>query len=65
MSYDLVIRTAPWSMARGQALPGRRAIAGGKVAEIGKATEGAKRTIDADGLVVAPGFADPHTHYDA
>ena len=28
----------------------------------GKVTEGAKRTIDADGLVVAPGFVDPHNH---
>jgi N-acyl-D-amino-acid deacylase len=24
-----------------------------------------RQTVNADGLVVAPGFIDPHTHYDA
>src|SRR5215469_1477544 len=38
----------------------------GKVAQIGGRSPGfAKKTIDADGLIVAPGFVDLHTHYDA
>src|SRR5262245_7588384 len=64
MSYDLVIKGG--TVVDGTGAKRYRAdvaIAGGKVAEIGKVTEGAKRTIDADGLVVAPGFVDPHTHY--
>jgi N-acyl-D-aspartate/D-glutamate deacylase len=40
-------------------------IQDGRVVTVGRVTEGAHRTIDADGLVVAPGFVDPHTHYDA
>ncbi|WP_421998913.1 N-acyl-D-amino-acid deacylase family protein [Reyranella sp.] len=66
MSYDLVIRNG--IVVDGTGAPRYQAdvaIAGGKVAEIGKVSESAKRTIDADGLVVAPGFVDPHTHYDA
>ena len=40
-------------------------IRDGRVVSIGKADEPAARTVDADGLVVSPGFVDPHTHYDA
>src|SRR5229473_2646986 len=41
-------------------------IRDGKIAQIGgKAPGFAKRSIDADGLIVAPGFVDLHTHYDA
>ncbi len=41
-------------------------IKDGKIAQIGGRSPGfAKKTIDADGLIVAPGFVDLHTHYDA
>ncbi|CAN5905909.1 amidohydrolase family protein [soil metagenome] len=66
MTYDLVIKNGTVVDGTGaKRYQADVAIVGGKVAEIGKVTEGAKRTIDADGLVVAPGFVDPHTHYDA
>src|SRR5262249_5684985 len=40
-------------------------VAGGRIVEIGKIREGARQGIDASGLIVAPGFFDPHTPYDA
>jgi len=52
----------------GTGAPARRAdvaIRGGRITEIGAVKAGAKRVIDASGLAVAPGFIDPHTHYDA
>ena len=52
----------------GTGVPGRIAdvaIADGRVVGIGRHRgESAQRTIDADGLVVAPGIVDAHTHYD-
>ncbi|HEY6393821.1 MAG TPA: amidohydrolase family protein, partial [Candidatus Binataceae bacterium] len=66
MAYDLLIKNG--SVIDGTGAPRRRAdvaIAGGKVAEIGKLTDGAQKIIDASDLIVAPGFVDPHTHYDA
>jgi len=41
------------------------AVHGGRVVAIGSIDEAAVKTLDADGLVVSPGFVDPHTHYDA
>ncbi len=40
-------------------------IANGRIAQIGRVSEAARRTIDADGLIVSPGFIDGHTHMDA
>jgi N-acyl-D-aspartate/D-glutamate deacylase len=64
--YDLLIKNG--TVIDGTGAPRRQAdvaVAGGKIAEIGKIKDSATKTIDADGLVVAPGFIDPHTHYDA
>jgi len=66
MAYDLLIKNG--MVVDGTGAPARQAdvaITGGTIAEIGRVSGGATTVIDADGLVVAPGFIDPHTHYDA
>jgi N-acyl-D-aspartate/D-glutamate deacylase len=40
-------------------------ISGGRIVAVGEVTDDAAHVVDADGLVVSPGFVDPHTHYDA
>ncbi|KUN07142.1 aminoacylase [Streptomyces yokosukanensis] len=40
-------------------------IRDGRTVVVGEVTEEARTTEDASGLVLAPGFVDPHTHYDA
>lgn len=64
--YDLIIRNG--RIADGSGLPAFTAdlaIQDGRVARIGRIEAEAAETIDADGKVVAPGFIDPHTHFDA
>ena len=66
MTYDIIIKGGTIVDGTGAARFGADlALANGKIAEIGRVTESAAEIIDARGLVVAPGFVDPHTHYDA
>lgn len=63
---DTIIRQG--SVIDGAGTPPRRAdvgIKGDRIVAIGRIDEAAANTIDADGLLVVPGFVDPHTHYDA
>ena len=56
------------SVVDGTGAPARRADVGirdGRVVAVGEIDEPAAITTDADGLLVTPGFVDPHTHYDA
>src|SRR4051812_26787386 len=64
--YDLLVKNG--KVVDGVGTPSRYAdvaIARGKIVEIGNVTGGATQIIDASDLIVAPGFIDPHTHYDA
>ena len=65
MDADIVIRGG--TVVDGTGAPGRRAdvaVSGGRISEIGEGITGG-RELDASGQVVAPGFVDIHTHYDA
>ncbi|MCH2172936.1 amidohydrolase family protein [Myxococcota bacterium] len=65
--YDTVIRNG--LIVDGTGAPrirGDLAISAGRIAALGRIpAHQAKREIDATGCVVAPGFIDLHTHYDA
>ncbi len=65
-THDLVIRNG--LIVDGTGAPARRgdvAVQGDRLAAVGAVSGRARREIEADGLVIAPGFIDPHTHYDA
>ena len=69
MSSDLDLVVTGGTVVDGTGAPARTAdvaIADGRVVEVGQIDASAAREhIDADGLLVTPGFVDIHTHYDA
>ena len=63
--FDLLVKNG--NIYDGTGAPGLEADIGvldGRIAAIGKLEENAAETIDATGLMVAPGFIDLHTHSD-
>jgi N-acyl-D-aspartate/D-glutamate deacylase len=62
---DVVIKGG--TVVDGTGAPGYAADVGvrdGRIVEIGDVSEASRRTIDADGALVTPGWVDVHTHYD-
>jgi N-acyl-D-aspartate/D-glutamate deacylase len=63
--HDLVIKGG--TVVDGTGSPAHTAdvaVFEGRIAEVGKVDGRGRREIDADGLLVTPGFVDIHTHYD-
>ena len=66
MTFDLLIRNG--TLVDGSGMPRYRADVGikqGRIAEIGRISSPADEMFDAEGMIVAPGFIDGHTHMDA
>jgi N-acyl-D-aspartate/D-glutamate deacylase len=63
--HDLVVRGGRVVDGSGRsAFTADIAVDAGVITEVGRVTTAARRTLDADGLTVTPGFVDIHTHFD-
>ena len=63
--HDLIITGG--TVVDGTGVPPRQAdvaVDEGRITEVGRVEGGGSRTIDAEGLLVTPGWVDVHTHYD-
>ena len=66
MTFDVVVKNARIVDGTGKpSYVGDVAVADGRIVAVGDVGGQGARTIDAGGQVVAPGFIDAHTHYDA
>ena len=64
--HDLVIRAGSLVDGTGsEPVTADVAVSDGVITEVGRVQGEARREIEADGLLVTPGFVDVHTHYDA
>ena len=66
MDYDLrIVGGTVIDGSGAERFRGDVALRSGRIAAVGAVSGSAARTIDAEGCVVAPGFIDIHSHYDA
>jgi N-acyl-D-aspartate/D-glutamate deacylase len=64
--HDLLIKNVHLCDGLGSALEaGELAVSHGRIAAIGPSLGAARENVDGNGMVLAPGFVDIHTHYDA
>ena len=65
MAYDMkIINGLVYDGDGGEPVRTNVAVRDGVICEVGLCTDEAKQVIDAEGLIVTPGFIDIHTHYD-
>ena len=64
--FDLLIKDAEIHDGAGSSpVRGDLGVTGGRIAAVGGKLGAARETVKADGLALAPGIIDVHTHYDA